>query len=351
LQYLAYRELTSALRKHGATSGSLIIMDVRNGEVLAMVNGPSFNPNLTRRPESAQDLYRNRAVTDPIEPGSTIKPFVIAAALQSGRMRASSRINTSPGKLEVSAKYTIRDTENHGSLNLTNILVKSSNVGASLVAIKVGAGKIWKQYRAVGFGRSTGSGYSGETSGKLTHYKKWNKSSVASHSIGYSLSVTPLQLAQAYVVLGSGGYLKPVSMLKQRSRVRGERVMSSRVAKKITRMMEHVVSSSKGTGKLANVRGYRIAGKTGTAKIINKKTKKYYESRHRALFAGLAPASAPRLAIVVVINNPKGKDYSGGKVAAPVFARVMKDALRILNVSPDKMPVVNKTIKIVAGHL
>jgi len=352
LQYLAYKELNLALHKHKASSGSLVIMDVRNSEVLAMVNGPSFNPNKTRRPESDKDYYRNRAVIDPIEPGSTIKPFVVAAALQSGKMTSRSRINTAPGKLDLPGKHTIRDVINHGNLDLTNILVKSSNVGASLVAFKLGANRVWNQYKAVGFGRSTRSGYSGESGGKLTNYKRWNKAGIASHSIGYSLYVTPLQLAQAYTVFGSGGFLKPVAMLKQKKPwIRGKRVMSAAVAEKVVRMMEKVVSE-KGTGKLAQVQGYRIAGKTGTTRIVKviNKQKVYSVRKHRALFVGMAPASSPRLVVVVVINEPKSKEYTGGEVAAPVFARVMRDALRILNISPDKMPMSNKTIKIVGGR-
>ncbi|VAW72347.1 Cell division protein FtsI [Peptidoglycan synthetase] [hydrothermal vent metagenome] len=351
LQYLAYRELKSALRKYRAKSGSLVIMDVRNGEVLAMVNGPSFNPNKTDRRRWHGNLYRNRAVTDPLEPGSTIKPFVIAAALNAGIMKVNTRINTSPGTLRLPGKYIIRDIHNHGMLNLTNILAKSSNVGISRVAFKVGASRLWKQYQAVGFGHSTRSGYSGETGGKLSSHKKWGKTQIASHSIGYSLYVTPLQLAQAYVVLGSGGFLKPVAMLRQKPWVQGKRVMSPRVATDVVRMMEKVVSE-KGTGKLAHVQGYRVAGKTGTARIVKKVNNQriYSDRKHRALFAGMAPASSPRLVIVVVINEPKGKEYSGGAVAAPIFARVMKDALRILNVSPDKMPISHKTIKIVGGR-
>ncbi len=351
LQYLAYRELKLALMKHKAKSGSLVIMDVRNGEVLAMVNGPSFNPNKTDRRSWHGNLYRNRAVTDPLEPGSTIKPFVIAAALDSGIMKVNTRINTSPGKIDLPGKYTIRDIRNYGMLDLTTILAKSSNVGISRVAIKLGADRLWKQYKALGFGRSTRSGYSGEARGKLGNPEKWNKTHIASHSIGYGLYVTPLQLAQAYVVLGSGGFLKPVAMLRQKPWVQGKRVMSPRVATNVVRMMEKVVSE-KGTGKLATVQGYRVAGKTGTARIVKRinSQKIYSNKKHRALFAGMAPASAPRLVIVVVINEPNGKKHSGGAVAAPIFARVMKDALRILNISPDKMPISTKTIKIVGGR-
>ncbi len=335
LQYLSYRILKNAVRKNRAVSGSLVILDVRTGEILAMVNQPSYNPN--DRSQYFDRHYRNRAVTDLFEPGSTIKPFVIAAALQSGKFTPGTRIDTRPGRIELSGRV-IHDTRNYGVLSLAKVLIKSSNIGTSKVALKLGAATLWKQYRLLGLGQSTHSGFPGEASGVLNHYRHWNKVETASHSFGYGLSVTILQLAQAYMVLGNDGVRKPVSILRREGPVFGRRVISYTSTRSVRRMLEKVVSAQ-GTGRLAAIDGYRVAGKTGTVKKLV--AKGYSDKKYLALFAGFVPASKPRLVCVVLINEPRAGEYYGGKVAAPVFSEVMKNALRILNIAPDRLPVLS----------
>ncbi len=333
LQYLSYRILKNAVKKNKALSGSLVILDIRTGEILAMVNQPSYNPN--DRSQYFDRNYRNRAVTDLFEPGSTIKPFVIAAALQSKKYTPATRIDTRPGRIELSGRV-IHDTRNYGVLSLAKVLIKSSNIGTSRVALKLGAEVLWKQYRLLGFGQSTHSGFPGEASGVLNHYRHWNKVETASHSFGYGLSVTILQLAQAYMVLGNDGVRKPVSILRRDGPVFGRRVIHYTAARDVRRMLEKVVSAQ-GTGRLAAIDGYRVAGKTGTVKKLA--AKGYSDKKYLALFAGFVPASRPRLVCVVLINEPRAGEYYGGKVAAPVFSEVMKNALRILNIAPDRLPV------------
>ncbi len=337
LQYIAYRALKGAVQKAQAKSGSLIILDVQTGEVLAMVNRPSYNPN--DRKQYHGDKYRNRAVTDIFEPGSTIKPFLIAAALQSGKVTSRTLINTHPGELQL-AGLKVKDSKDYGILNVANILSKSSNVGTSKLALKIGSSTVWKYYKALGLGQSTKSGFPGESSGTLNHYKHWNQAETATHSYGYGLSMTALKLVQAYSIIANGGISRPVSILKVEKNVPGKRVMTPRAAYQIKRMLEKVVVT--GTGQLASVSGYRVAGKTGTVRVLT--SKGYSNKRHIALFAGLAPVSKPKLAIVVIVNEPGNNVYYGGKVAAPVFAEVMRDSLRILNISPDKLSLVQSKI-------
>lgn len=332
IQYLAYRELKAAVTQHNARSGSAVVLDVTTGEVLALVNQPSFNPNLRKRPSGS--LYRNRALTDVFEPGSTVKPFTIATALESEKYSPATPINTSPGYYKV-GKNTIRDARDYGTIDVSSVITFSSNVGASKIALSLEPEVLWSMFDRIGFGKVTGSGFPGESTGLMAPYYRWHEIDHATHAFGYGLSVTPLQLAQAYAVLAADGVMRPVSFLRQDQAVAGEQVISARVARQVRSMMETVISD-KGTGKRAAVAGYRVAGKTGTA---HKSTVGgYAEDRYVSVFAGMAPASNPRLAMVVMVNEPRAGDYFGGVVAAPVFSRVMSGALRLMNVAPDDLP-------------
>lgn len=333
LQYLAYRELKASVKTNRARSASAVILDVQTGEVLAMVNQPSFNPNNRASFESAN--YRNRAVTDVFEPGSTMKPFTVAAALELDRIKPKTMINTAPGYLRV-GNNTIRDAVNYGEIDITKILQKSSNIGATKIALSMTAEELWKALDRVGFGLSSGSRFPGEADGRIGDYWRWSPVQQASRAYGYGIQVTALQLARAYAVLANDGLLKPVSFLKLDEAPKGERVMSVEVAAQVRHMLESVITDE-GTGRQAGVDGYRIAGKTGTVHRTGRGG--YADDRYAALFAGIAPASRPRLAMVVVIQDPLLGDYHGGQVAAPVFAKVMSGALRLMNIAPDNLNV------------
>ena len=332
LQYLAYRTLKSAINKHEARSGSIVVLDVKTGEVLAMVNQPTYNPN--DRSQFAAARYRNRAITDIFEPGSSLKPLVVAAALESGQYRPSSVVDTAPGFIVVGPKR-IEDTRNLGRVSLTTILARSSNVGITKLAMTLQPDQLWDTMTRFGFGTLTTSGFPGESAGMLTHYSHWQPISQATLAYGYGVSVTPLQLAQAYSAIGDEGRLRPISLVAIDQASEGERVISPDTAVAVRRMLEEVVRPG-GTGTKAAVDGYRIAGKTGTAWKFA--TGGYSEDKYISIFAGLAPASDPRLATVVVIDEPRGEFYYGSDVAAPVFADVMSESLRLLAVPPDAMP-------------
>jgi len=329
IQYLAYRELTRAVQAHKAKSGSAVVVDVRTGEVLALVNQPTYNPNDGR--DKVPQRYRNRAITDIFEPGSSLKPLVVAAAFESGEYGPDSRVDTSPGYLQVGAKK-IEDSENLGRVDLGTVLAKSSNVGASKIALSLEPEQLWEVLDEFGLGRPTGSGFPGESAGILSHFGNWRDISRATLAYGYGLSVTPLQLAQAYAVLGSGGLLRPVSLLRLNEPQFPRRILSEGSARGVLDLMEEVVAPD-GTGYRAAVPGYRIAGKTGTTQKAT--AGGYSAERYTATFAGLAPAGDPRLAVVVVIDEPSNGEYYGGKVAAPVFANIVAGASRILAIPPD----------------
>jgi cell division protein FtsI (penicillin-binding protein 3) len=330
LQFLAYRELKAAVNKHRARSGSAVIMDARSGEILAMVNSPSFNPNGSRG--KRRSSLRNRAVTDVFEAGSTMKPFTVAAALDEGRIKADSPIDVSPGQMKV-GRYLVRDHRNYGMLDVAEVLRKSSNVGASKIALSMEPETLWQVYSQLGFGETTGSQFPGESSGRLPYFTDWSPFEQATLSFGYGLSVTPLQLVRAYGVLANDGVRLPVSLLKLEQPAEGERVLRQSTARTLVKMLETVVSSE-GSAPLAAIPGYRVAGKTGTAKKAV--AGGYAEDKYLSLFVGMAPASNPRLVMAVIIDEPHGEDYYGGLVAAPVFAEVMSGALRLLNIPPDK---------------
>ena len=332
VQYLAYRELKAAVQAHGARSGSVVVMDPHTGEVLAMVNQPAFNPNSRR--DLRGELYRNRAVTDVFEPGSTIKPFTIAAALDAGAYRPGSVIDTAPGYFKVSG-HTIRDIRNYGRIDLGTVIQKSSNVGASKIALSLEPEVLWSMYANLGFGRVTASGFPGESAGVLSDYARWREVERATLAFGYGLSVTPLQLAQAYSAIAADGVLPDVTFVKRDRPVAGHPVMQPATAHQVRAMLEGVVAAG-GTGNAAAVDGYRVAGKTGTVK--KSVAGGYSEDRYLAVFAGMAPASDPQLVVVVMINEPNRGEYYGGQVAAPVFQRVMAGSLRLLNIAPDDLP-------------
>ncbi len=329
LQFLAYRELKRAVQDHRASSATAVVLDVETGEVLAMVNQPAYNPN--GKLEGAGSTRRNRALTDVMEPGSTVKPFVVAAALEAGLVGPDTLIDTAPGTLRV-GRNRVKDVRNYGTLTTTRVLTKSSNVGSVKLAMRMNKSVLWTLYESLGFGSPTDSHFPGEVAGRLRHYDDWSMFEHATHAFGYGLSVTSLQLAQAYSVLGADGLLRPVSLLKRDAVPEGRRVLSERTTRLVRAMMETVVSAE-GTAKEAAIEGYRVAGKTGTAKKAAKGG--YAAKRYQAVFAGVAPASRPRFAMVVMVDEPSGKHYYGGKVAAPVFARVMQGALRLFNVAPD----------------
>jgi cell division protein FtsI (penicillin-binding protein 3) len=332
IQYLAYRTLKAAIQSYNAESGSIVVLDVGTGEVLAVVNQPTYNPN--DRSQFSAERYRNRAVTDIFEPGSSIKPLVIAAALESGEFRPSSVIDTAPGYVTVGAK-TIEDRRNLGRVNLTTILARSSNVGVTKLAMSLQPDQLWQTMTRFGLGSLTSSAFPGESAGLLTHFSNWKPISQATLAYGYGISVTALQLAQAYSVLGNGGRMYPVSMVALEAPQEGEQVVAPDTAVAVRGMLEEAVRPG-GTGTKAAIAGYRVAGKTGTAWKFA--AGGYSEDKYISIFAGLAPASDPQLAAVVVIDEPSGELYYGSDVAAPVFAEVMTESLRLLAVPPDALP-------------
>ncbi len=332
LQYVAYRTLKGAIQKFSADSGSVVILDVLTGEVLAMVNQPSYNPN--DRSQYSAERYRNRAITDIFEPGSSIKPLIVAAALESGQYRPSSIVDTSPGYVVVGPKK-IEDSKNLGRVSLTTVLSRSSNVGATKIALSLEPDQLWNTMTRLGLGSLTSSGFPGESAGLLTHYNHWQSISQATLAYGYGVSVTPLQLTQAYAALGSDGLMRPVTLVAAEQPADGNRVLQPDTARAVRRMLEEVVRPG-GTGTKADVIGYRVAGKTGTAWKFA--AGGYSKDKYLSVFAGLAPASSPRLATVVIIDEPKGELYYGSDVAAPVFADVMAESLRLLAVAPDALP-------------
>ncbi|HEV2702691.1 MAG TPA: penicillin-binding transpeptidase domain-containing protein [Steroidobacteraceae bacterium] len=332
LQYLAYRELKSAVREQRAQAGSMVVLDVRTGEILAMVNQPGFNPN--DRDAAVPADYRNRAVTDILEAGSSIKPFFVAAGLESGRYDDHSIIDTSPGEIKVGATI-IPDEHPLGRIDLATILAKSSNVGMAHLALSLPPELIWVTLSKLGLGQITASGFPGESAGVFSNYAHWRPVLIATMSHGYGLSVTPLQLAQGYATFGAMGVKRPVSFLPVSNPPAGERVLSEHTCRELVAMLETVVTAE-GTGTKAAIYGYRVAGKTGTAEKATEGG--YSKSLFMAVFAGVAPASDPRLAAVVVLDTPSAGQHRGGEVAAPVFSAVMGPALRLLGVAPDTTP-------------
>ncbi|RLV58952.1 peptidoglycan glycosyltransferase FtsI [Parashewanella curva] len=327
IQALAYRELKKATEYNQATSGSIVVLDVHTGEVLAMVNTPSYNPN--SRDELQSFRMRNRAVTDTYEPGSTIKPFVVAAALEAGVVKLDEIIPTSPGWMRIGGRQ-VRDARNFGDMSLARILQKSSNMGVSKLSLRMPIEQLIGTYNSMGLGNYTGIDLVGESAGIIREQHRWSDFERATLSFGYGLTATPLQLAKMYATLGSGGISYPASILKLRKAPKGERVLDEKIAHELIKMLVGVTEKG-GTALLAHIDGYPVAGKTGTSR---KAVAGGYGDDYVALFAGIAPANNPRLAISVVINDPKSDHYYGGDVAAPVFAKVMSASLQMLNVEP-----------------
>lgn len=334
LQYLANRELRNALAQFGAVSGSLTMVDVKTGEILAMVNQPTYNPNNRRNLNPAS--MRNRAMIDVFEPGSTMKPLSMSAALESGRWKPSDTVNVYPGYLQI-GRYTIKDVaRSQGPLDLTGILIKSSNVGMSKVAFDIGGETIYNTMRQFGLGQDTGLGFPGERVGNLPNYRKWHPAETATLSYGYGLSITAIQLAHAYATLANDGSFIPLSLTRVERSPQGSQVVPQQVAKTLQGMLQQVVEAPTGVFR-AQVPGYHVAGKSGTARKAAVGAKGYTQNSYRSLFAGFGPTSNPRIAMVVVIDEPSKGGYYGGVVSAPVFSRVMAGALRLMNVSPDNV--------------
>ena len=327
LQYLAYRELVATISEHQARSGSVVVLDVRTGAILAMANYPSFNPNARER--DSTEGVRNRALTDVLEPGSVVKPFVVAAAMEAGLARPDMLIDTAPGYMTVSG-HTIEDFRNYGELTVTGVLTKSSNVGVVQLAMAMDAQHMWSMYSRLGFGRVTGSGFPGESAGVLRDYQRWRKLEQATLAYGYGLSVTPLQLARAMAAVADGGRLRQPSFILDSDNPT-QSVMDPALADRLALMLE-TVTGPDGTASRAAIDGYRIAAKTGTSRKVGVSG---YSDRYVSSIAGFAPVTRPRLAAVVVIQDPGGEAYYGGLVAGPLFGRVMADALRLMNVPPD----------------
>ncbi|MEH6578783.1 MAG: penicillin-binding transpeptidase domain-containing protein [Amphritea sp.] len=332
MQYLAYRELKAAVQAHKADSAAMVVLDAHTGEVLAMVNQPSYNPNDRSNLGVGMKSLRNRAVTDTFEPGSTMKPLTVAAALMSGQYKPETIIDTSPGYIRVKGK-TIRDHRNYGELDISHIITKSSNVGVTKLALSMHEDAVRNILHNVGLGQSTGTGFPGEQVGVLPYIPKKRLVERATMSYGYGLAVTPLQLAQAYMPFATGGVKRPLSLMKLDRPEPVTRVMPQVVADQVLLMMETVTQKG-GTGRRAAIDGYRVGGKTGTVHKVGRGG--YQDDQYVSIFAGVAPIENPRIVAVVMVDNPKGQEYYGGEVAAPVFSRVVGGALRILNVAPDK---------------
>lgn len=329
IQYLAFRELKSAIALNEAKAGSLVVLDVKTGEVLALANWPTYNPN--NRDTFKTGRSRNRAVVDLFEPGSTLKPFTVAAALESGLVSPGSMIDTEGGHYTIGNR-TIHDAHPEGILTVAQVIQKSSNVGSAKMALAMAPQKMWSIFSDVGFGTQTKVGFPGEATGRLRAYQTWKPIEQATMSYGHGISVSLLQLARAYSVFATNGELKPLTLVKRDQPVEGKAVISPRTAMAVRKMLE-MVTQPGGTATRAQVAGFRVAGKTGTAhKLLGAS---YATDRYISSFVGFAPASNPRLVIAVMLDEPGGKSYYGGEVAAPVFSTVMAGALRLLGIEPD----------------
>lgn len=329
LQYLTHRELKKAVAEHRARAGGIVVLDVVTGEVLALANLPSYNPN--NRGQFDPKRTRNRVVTDLFEPGSTLKPFTAAAALEAGAVTPESVIQTAPGQLTI-GKRTIHDAHPQGALTVAQVIQKSSNIGAAKIALTLPPETMWSLFHRVGFGTPPRSEFPGEVSGRLRAHASWRPIEQATMSYGHGIAVSLLQLARAYSIFATDGELKPVTLIKREAPVGGTAVISPGTAQAVRRMLEMAVQPG-GTAPRAQIAGYRVAGKTGTARKIEGKG--YALNRYISSFVGFAPVSSPRLIVAVMIDEPGAGQYYGGAVAAPVFSRVAAEALRLLAVPPD----------------
>ncbi|GAB2522481.1 peptidoglycan D,D-transpeptidase FtsI family protein [Microbulbifer agarilyticus] len=343
LQYLAYRELKKAVAENGAASGYMVILDTQSGDVLAMANQPSFNPNNRAGVKAA--AMRNRALIDQFEPGSTIKPLTALAALETGRWQPNTRINTSPGYIRLPGK-TLLDPVNYGEIDLTKVITKSSQVGITKVAMDLEPETLRGLFYRLGLGEAVGSGFPGEAPGILPTRDRWHPIELANFAFGYGLTVNAVQLAQAYSVVANAGLKRPVSLILEQGKTAAKNapadsVVDAELARQVAAMLETVIGPE-GTGKHASVDGYRVAGKTGTVHKVGREG--YVDNRYRSVFAGFVPVDNPRLAAVVVIDDPTNAKYYGGEVAAPVFGKVMTGAMRLLQVPPEHIPPADKQL-------
>nr|WP_245883967.1 penicillin-binding transpeptidase domain-containing protein [Vibrio albus] len=328
LQAISYRAIKQAVADYRATSGSIVTIDIDTGEVLAMVNAPSYNPN--NRSDLQSFRMRNRTITDAMEPGSTMKPFVVLAALENGTADENTIIDTGNGIMQIGGSR-VRDSSRIGKADLTTIIKKSSNIGVAKLALGMPLQALLGMYSSVGFGSTSGINLLGETIGLFPDRRRWSPFEIATLAFGYGISVTPVQLAHAYATLGSYGLFRPLRIIKDDEKMTPVQVVGQQNTKRVLDMMETVTQKG-GTATRAAVPGYRVAAKTGTSR---KATAGGYSDEYVALVAGVAPVSNPKVAMVVVVNEPQGDDYYGGKVAGPVFSEVMKATLQLLNVAPD----------------
>ena len=344
IQYLAYRHLQAALKKHNADSASLVALDVKTGEILAMVSAPDFNPNDRYELKSSQ--FRNRSITDSFEPGSTVKPLAVAMALDDGKVEPDSLIDTGEGSFFI-GRNKISDTSPYGEITVSEVIQKSSNIGSAKVAMMMEPRELYSIYRELGFGEKNQLKIPGEHKGILTKRKKWRPIEHATLSYGYGLTVNTLQLARAYLALANNGELLPVSLRPVTGVPKGKRVFSKQTAQQVSLMLESAVSDD-GTAPRARVDQYRVGGKTGTThRVVNGQ---YQDDSYLSTFAGFAPISDPEIVIVVSVNDPKGVDYYGGLVAAPVFSSVMSGALRFRNVAPDAIEAEEKPVELIIAR-
>lgn len=329
IQYLAHRELKQAVAAHRAKAGGIVVLDARNGEVLAMANLPTYNPN-NRVKVDAQRM-RNRAITDLFEPGSTLKPFTAAAALEAGLFNTDTVIQTAPGQMTIGNR-TIHDVHPQGALTVAQVIQKSSNVGTAKMGLAMSSETLWSLFSRAGFGTPPRLGFPGEVSGRLRAHRTWKPIEQATMSYGYGISVSLLQLARAYTIFASDGVLYPATLLKRDGQAEGTQVISAKTALAVRRMLE-MAAQPGGTAPGAQVAGYTVAGKTGTARKLEGKG--YATNRYVASFVGMAPAGQPRIIVAVMIDEPSAGQHYGGAVAAPVFSHVTAGTLRLLSVPPD----------------
>ena len=340
LQYLQHRELRRAVTASGAVSGSIVTLDARTGEILAMVNYPVYNPNSRKGLKPAH--MRNRAMTDVYEPGSTMKALTLVAALESGRYTPDTVIDTSPGRIRVGRKV-YPDPRNYGEITLTRVIQKSSQVGVTKIALDLGHEPIWEVFNRFGIGQPPGTGFPGESMGMLPNRPRWHATEKVSLAFGYGITASPLQLASAYAIFANQGLRQPVSLVALEGELPpGDPVVSPEIAGQVMQVL-HAVTGEHGTARKARVPGYPVGGKTGTVHKVGPQG--YIDDQYIALFAGVAPSDDPRIVTVVVINEPQGEADGGGAAAAPVFSRVTAGALRLLNVPPSDLPDVADAIE------
>ena len=329
IQYLAYSQLRETVEKHNAKAGGAIVIDARNGEILALANWPTYNPNNRERLSGAQ--LRNRAITDTFEPGSTMKPFTIGLALDSGRVKPGTLVDTTPGRLTITGS-TISDTHNYGVLTVEGVIQKSSNVGTTKLAMQMPAREMWETFSAAGFGQKPQLHFPGVVTGRLRPYKTWRPVEQATMSYGYGLSASLFQMARSYTVFANGGRVIPATMLKTGEPAVGVPVFSERTADQVRKMLQ-MAAGPGGTGQKAQTVGYSVGGKSGTAR--KQVGKNYASGKYRAWFTGMAPIDKPRVIVAVMVDEPSNGEYYGGLVAAPVFSEVVQQTLRMMGVAPD----------------